>query len=67
MANMISEERLDGVIDQIAGTIKFDDATNATRDWDSFIKDVCIEVNTTLEHIGAEHPAWFEANAGGVL
>lgn len=64
---MISEGRLEGTIDQIAGTVKFDDATNATKHWDAFIKDVCIEVNRTLEQIGEEQPQWLEHNAVNLL
>jgi len=54
---MISEERLQGHIDQIDSTVHFE--TRQMLDtWDKQIQSLCFQVNSIIESIGSAEPHW---------
>lgn len=56
-SKMISEERLQGHIDQIDSTVHFE--TRQMLDtWDKQIQSLCFQVNSIIESIGAAEPHW---------
>ncbi len=52
-ADMISEGRLQGSIDQVESLIYFDDAVEPLMQWDRQIQSVCNKVNDIIDAMGA--------------
>jgi COP9 signalosome complex subunit 4 len=58
-SQMISEERLNGHIDQISSIIHFESEKKAeSRNWDKQIQMLCTQVNTVIEKIQIVEPEW---------
>lgn len=60
-SQMISEERMDGSIDQLARFVHFETSSQISQ-WDNQIKQVCTQVNDILNKIGTSHPEWTAAS-----
>jgi len=56
-ANMISEGRLQGEIDQSKSLLHFH-VTPALTEWDTHIEITCSAVNSVVDKISALHPEW---------
>eukprot|EP00042_Codosiga_hollandica_P036444 m.278773 g.278773 ORF g.278773 m.278773 type:complete len:189 (+) comp54892_c0_seq2:852-1418(+) len=55
-AEMISEERMHGSIDQIAGIVEFEDSSSVLSSWDESIRSLCTEINRINSTIGQLAP-----------
>ncbi|KAL3319328.1 COP9 signalosome complex subunit 4 [Cichlidogyrus casuarinus] len=60
-SNMISEDRLEGSIDQIDGYINFESRNQMLSAWSSQVESLCISVNHVVEMIEKAHPEWASA------
>ena len=56
-AQMISEERMIGSVDQINSTLEFK-ASNNLDSWDEHMRCICKEVNFIVEKLVRIHPDW---------
>lgn len=59
-ANLITEKRIDGFIDQIDHTIHFTHDTNSVTQWDMHIQSACTSLNNVLEQIIEKYPKILE-------
>eukprot|EP00051_Salpingoeca_urceolata_P011840 m.147136 g.147136 ORF g.147136 m.147136 type:complete len:417 (-) comp17277_c0_seq2:3027-4277(-) len=57
-ANMISEGRMAGHVDQIAGVVEFSGSPTGDRTWDTRIQDVCAELNRVVTLVEEQEPEW---------
>jgi len=56
-SKMITEERLQGHIDQIDSTVHFE-TKEMLDSWDKQIQSLCFQVNSVIDKIGAAEPDW---------
>lgn len=56
-SQMITEERMNGYIDQIDGILHFE-ARDVLPQWDKQIQSLCFQVNGIIEKINVAHPEW---------
>jgi len=56
-SKMISEDRMQGRIDQIESTVHFE-SRQVLQGWDEQIQSVCGQVNNIIEKITASEPSW---------
>jgi len=56
-SKMISEDRMQGRIDQIESTVHFE-SRQVLQGWDEQIQSVCGQVNNIIEKITVSEPAW---------
>lgn len=59
-AEMISEERMGGSIDQIARTITFEKKKSLVT-FGQQIEDICLNINTVVDSIAKHYPDWYGA------
>jgi len=57
-SQMITEERMNGYVDQIDSTVHFE-ARETLPTWDRQIQSLCFQVNTIIEKISTVEPDWF--------
>ncbi|GFO39397.1 cop9 signalosome complex subunit 4 [Plakobranchus ocellatus] len=57
-SQMITEERMNGYVDQIDSIVHFE-ARETLPMWDRQIQSLCFQVNTIIEKISAAEPDWF--------
>ena len=57
-ARMIKEERLNGVIDQVDGTLVFNQSSEPLAQLDNRISELCQNVNVVLDAVSKRHPAF---------
>ncbi|CAH8626618.1 unnamed protein product [Heterobilharzia americana] len=57
-AQMISEERLVGKLDQIDGVVHFENQDTDVSSWSVQIQSLCTAVNRIVEGIESAHPDW---------
>lgn len=58
-SNMITEDRMNGEIDQISNIIIFE-RTNNLQNFDKQISNLCFHVNDIVDSIGKSFPDWIE-------
>ena len=56
-SKMISEERMQGHIDQIDSTVHFE-TRQVLESWDGQIQSLCWQVNSIIDKITVAEPAW---------
>ncbi|CAD7013620.1 COP9 signalosome complex subunit 4 [Ceratitis capitata] len=56
-SQMITEERMNGHIDQISGLVHFE-SREVLPQWDRQIQSLCYQVNSIIEKIAAAEPNW---------
>ena len=56
-SKMISEERMQGHVDQIDSTVHFE-SRQILQTWDDQIQSLCFQVNTIIDKISAVEPEW---------
>merc|ERR1712002_173284 len=56
-SKMITEGRMQGVIDQIESVLHFE-AREALPNMDKHIQSLCMQVNSIIDKIGEAHPQW---------
>ena len=56
-SQMITEDRMNGCIDQIDAIVYFE-AREALPSWDKQIQSLCLQVNNIIEKIGQQAPEW---------
>ncbi|KAH8867310.1 COP9 signalosome complex subunit 4 isoform 2 [Schistosoma japonicum] len=61
-AQMISEGRLIGKLDQIDGVIHFENRDPGVSSWSMHIQSLCTTVNRIVEDIEAAHPDWVHSH-----
>jgi COP9 signalosome complex subunit 4 len=58
-SQMITESRMNGFIDQIAGIVHFE-TRNVLPNFDKQIESLCFQVNNIIEKVGQTVPEWMQ-------